>query len=319
MVYVIAEIGFNHGGDADLAVAMVKAAAKAGANAVKFQSFCASDLYFPGAGPAYDIFKAGELSRLGHEIVRAEASRAGVEFLSTPFSVDWVKCLEQLTPAAYKIASMDINNPVLLRAVGATGRRVYLSTGGANLDEIRAAIKSLRDAGSGEVVVFHCVSNYPTQPREAMLWMIPKLKNELGVRIGFSDHTLGIEVPVKAAALGAEVIEKHFTTDKTLPGPDHAIAADPAELRALVEALRGVVPGSFPAPPEEALPMRPDAAKKPVMRRGVYAARDIKKGEPVTLDMLALVRPEVTPLEKLPEIVGKPAAADFPERAPVTP
>ncbi|MBI4829355.1 MAG: N-acetylneuraminate synthase family protein [Nitrospinae bacterium] len=167
--------------------------------------------------------------------------------------------------------------------------------------------------------MFHCVSNYPTQPQEAMLWMIPKLKNELGVRIGFSDHTLGIEVPVKAAALGAEVIEKHFTTDKTLPGPDHAIAADPAELRALVEALRGVVPGSLPAPPEEAIAARPDAAKKPVMRRGVYAARDIKMGETVTLDMLALVRPEVTPLEKLPKIVGKPASRDFTARDAVTP
>ena len=319
MAYVIAEIGFNHGGDVDLAVAMIKAAARAGANAVKFQSFYASDLYFPGSDPAFDIFKAGELTRRAHEIVRAHAAREGVDFLSTPFSAEWVEFLERRNPAGYKIASMDVNNIALLRAVGATGRRVYLSTGGADIDEVRAAIKTLRAAGSGEVVVFHCVSNYPTLPEEAMLWMIPKLKRELGVRIGFSDHTLGIAVPVKAAGIGAEVIEKHFTTDKSLPGPDHAIAADPAELRALVEALRGVAPGSLPAPPEEPMPARPDAAKKPVMRRGVYAARDIRKGETVTMDMLALVRPEVTPLEKLPEILGKPAAADFPPRAAVTP
>ncbi|MBI4829354.1 MAG: N-acetylneuraminate synthase family protein [Nitrospinae bacterium] len=155
MVYLIAEIGFNHGGDVDMAVAMVKAAAKAGANAVKFQSFYAADLYFPGGDPAHDIFKAGELSRLGHEIVRAEASRAGVDFLSTPFSVDWVTSLERLNPAGFKIASMDINNPVLLRAVGATGRRVYLSTGGADMDEIRAAIKTLRET---------CSTASPTTP-----------------------------------------------------------------------------------------------------------------------------------------------------------
>lgn len=305
MAYIIAEIGFGHGGDVHLAVKMIEAAAKAGVNAVKFQSFHADDLYMPGEG-AYDIFKHGELSEFDHTVLRNAAGEARVDFMSTPFSLHWVKVLEKLKPAGYKVASMDINNLALLEAVARPGRKVYLSTGGACLEEIRVAVKTLWDCGAEEVIVMHCVSNYPTKPEDAALYMIPTLKAEMGTRVGFSDHTLGTALTVAAVAIGAVVIEKHFTLDKTLPGPDHAISADPEEMRSLVNAVHEV---------EKALvdvgQPRADFAKRPVMRRGIYAVRDIAEGETVTPDMLRFVRPEVTPLSRLGDYLNKPAGRGY--------
>ena len=309
MTYVIAEIGFNHGGSVDLACDMIHSAVESGADAVKFQSFYASDLYFPDH-EHYKIFEAGELSEADHVKLRDTARSAGIDFLSTPFSTRWVNFLETLNPAGFKIASMDLNNPVLQKAIARTSRKVYLSTGASEMKEIKLAVKRLQDNGAGEVIVFHCISNYPTALDEAGLWMIPKLKEELGVRVGFSDHTLGATAAVEAVALGAEVVEKHFTTDKNLPGPDHAISSDPAELKELVEAVRNVETVAVAKEPDN-VKLRPDSDKKPAMRRGVYAGVNIAKGEMITLDKLALVRPEITPLENLDQITGQPASHDY--------
>lgn len=307
MAYVIAEIGFSHNGDMNLAARMIEKAAGCGVDAVKFQSFFADDLYFPN-NEVHAIFKAGETSAENHAQLKKVADANGVGFLSTPFSPYWVDVLESLNPAGFKIASMDVNNPVLLKAVAQNGRRVYLSTGSAELGEIKSAVKLLWDNGATDVVVFHCVSNYPTKPQDAALSMIPALRDELGTPIGFSDHTLGIAVPIAAVALGAVVVEKHFTIDKNLPGPDHKISADPAEMKALVAALKEVEAAMTLAPFGKT---RADAEKKKVMRRGVYAGVNIRKGEVVTLESLRLVRPEITPLEKLGKLLGKPARRDY--------
>jgi len=303
MVYVIAEIGLNHGGDVKLAKEMIESAVESGVDAVKFQSFYASDLYFPDH-QLYPLFESMELSVKDHKRLRQTAERAGIDFLSTPFSVHWVETLDAMNPAGFKIASMDINNPVLQKAVAQTGRPVYLSTGASEFAEIKTAVNRLNQNGSGDLCVFHCVANYPTKPDDAMLWMIPKMIEELDCKIGFSDHTLGPETPLKAAALGAQVIEKHFTIDKSLPGPDNALSADPAEFKALVEGLKDVQPATIPVPQSDC--ERPDMKSK-TSRRGIYAGQDIAEGEVITLDMLKLLRPPATPLEKLDIILEEPA------------
>jgi len=239
MVYVIAEIGLNHGGYVKLAEEMIEAAGQLGADAVKFQSFYASDLYFPDH-QLYPLFESLELSVSDHKALRKTAERAGVDFISTPFSVHWVETLDAMNPVGFKIASMDINNQVLQKAVAQTGRPVYLSTGASEFHEIKKAVDTLKRNGAEDICVFHCVSNYPTKPDDAMLWMIPKMIEEFDCKIGFSDHTLGSETPLKAAALGAQVIEKHFTTDKSLPGPDNALSADPTEFKEMLEGLKDV-------------------------------------------------------------------------------
>ncbi|MBI4665552.1 MAG: N-acetylneuraminate synthase family protein [Nitrospinae bacterium] len=314
MAYLIAEIGFSHSGDLDLALRMIESAARSGADAVKFQSFFADDLYFPNH-ELYPIFKAGEISPDAHRMLKNAADSNGVDFLSTPFSVYWVDELSKLNPAGYKIASMDLNNPVLLAAVARKGGKVYLSTGGGELEEARQAVALLRKNGAAEICVFHCVSNYPTMPEEAMLGMIPELKKEMGVRVGFSDHTLGTAVATAAVALGAEVIEKHFTIDKNLPGPDHKISANPEELSMLKKSIKEAE-NAIKAPLPGAQ-NRPDSNKVHLMRRGIYAACAINKGDVVTLEKLKLVRPEVTPLNMLDSIVGKPARKDFKEMEPL--
>ena len=258
MAYVIAEIGFSHNGDMDLATRMIEKAAECGVDAVKFQSFFADDLYFPN-NEIHSIFKAGETSAENHARLKKSADANKIGFMSTPFSPYWVNVLESLDPAGFKIASMDVNNPVLLKAVAQKGRRVYLSTGAATIGEIKSAVRILWENGAKDVVVFHCVSNYPTRPQDAALSMIPALRDELGVPIGFSDHTLGIAIPIAAVALGAVAIEKHFTIDKNLPGPDHKISADPAEMSALVTALKDVEVALTVAPSAKT---RADADKK---------------------------------------------------------
>jgi sialic acid synthase SpsE len=316
MPYLIAEIGFNHGGDVDLAARMIEAAADAGADAVKFQSFTADDLYFPGH-EAYAIFAAGELGEEDHHRLKRVADRRGIDFLSTPLGVRWVDFLDRLGVPGFKIASMDVANPVLLDAVGRCGKRVYLSTGGATVDEIRTGVDRLAAAGASSVCVLHCVSNYPTRPDEAALATIPLLRSLFGDDVGFSDHTLGVAVPTGAVALGARVIEKHFTIDNALPGPDNATAADPVAFAALVAAAREVEAATA-ATASLAAADRPDGAKRSIMRRSAYAAAPIAAGEIITLDRLRLVRPEGAPLgETLALRLGKPATKKYDFGEPV--
>lgn len=314
-VYLVAEIGFNHGGDLALAKKMISAAADAGASAVKFQSFLASDICLEES-PHFKLIQSGELSREDHAELKKCADSCCVDFISTPFDPQWAAFLDSLGVPAFKVASMDLNWKPLLEAVAATGKPVFLSTGMAELPEIREAVRFLEEKGSGQVTVLHCVSKYPTAPEEAQLWRIPALARDIGRPVGFSDHTLGVWAPIAAAALGARVIEKHFTMDKDMVGPDHKISADPSELRFLAEALACVSKAvAAQATPEG----RPDSEMRAPVRRGVFAGRDIQAGQEISAADLRFVRPATVPLEELPRILGRKARGKIAAATPLRP
>jgi N,N'-diacetyllegionaminate synthase len=249
--YLIAEIGSNHNGDLDLCKRMVDTAKACGADAVKFQSFSNRSLISSAEyerntrysdkkrhfGTLREMVDAYQFTPAMHHEVARHCRAAGIDFLSTPFSDEEVALLESVGVPAYKVASMDVNNPLLLRAIGATGKPVLLSTGMATLGEIEAALGVLAEAGAGPVVLLHCVSIYPPDPDDIHLRNIPMLRQSFGAPVGFSDHTLGTAVPLAAVALGACLVEKHFTLDTGMPGWDHAISADPAQLETLAHDL----------------------------------------------------------------------------------
>jgi N-acetylneuraminate synthase/N,N'-diacetyllegionaminate synthase len=250
---LIAEAGVNHDGDPQRALALLDAAADAGADFVKFQTFTAERLTARDAPKApYQVETTGadesqqemlrrlELPPEAYPALLARCEERGVGFVSAPFDELSVQLLVELGVPALKIPSGEITNPFLLEAAGATGKPVILSTGMADLTEVERAVATLRGAGTRELVVLHCVSAYPAEARFANLRAMASLEEALGVPVGFSDHTLGLAVPIAAAALGAGVIEKHLTLDRTLPGPDHRASLEPREFAELVRLVREV-------------------------------------------------------------------------------
>jgi len=284
---VIAEAGFNHEGSIETALALIDAAAAAGADAIKFQSFRPNDLVLP-ASPLQPIFAAATLTEEEHARLAERARARRIHFCSTPFSPHWVEVLDRLGVPFFKVASMDLTNPELLDAIGRTGKPVFLSTGMATLEECRAGLARLRATGSREVVLLHCVSLYPTPPDQANLRAIRTLQETLAVPVGFSDHTLGHEVTVAAVCAGACAIEKHFTLDCTQPGPDHKLSADPDGFRRMVAAIRAVeaMLGSGEKAPAEG-----EKAIIAPTRRGIALSRDLAAGHVLTAQDLVLVRP----------------------------
>jgi N,N'-diacetyllegionaminate synthase len=235
---VIAEIGENHGGDWDLARRMVKEAARAGADIVKFQSYSGSDV--APDDPEKEWFSRVELPDALHFELRALAEQHGTRFLTSAFSVSRARfLLEELGAREVKIASSEMLNVPLLEYVNGRASAVFLSTGMATLDEVAAAVRRLREVPT--IHVLQCTTQYPCPPEEANLSVIPELRRTFPqVRVGFSDHTIGTLAAVAAVALGAEVVEKHFTLDKSLPGTDHILSATPDELREMIRQIRAV-------------------------------------------------------------------------------
>jgi N,N'-diacetyllegionaminate synthase len=300
--FVIAEAGVNHNGRMDLALQLVDAAADAGADAVKFQTFVTEKLISPGARKAayqavntndategqFEMVKRLELPFSAFREIADHAAKRGITFMSTPFDADSLAFLVSLGMPLVKVPSGEIDNPLLLRKVGATRLPVILSTGMATLADIDEALRTLRAAGSREIIVLQCTSNYPAAPEDANLRTIPALHAALGVPVGYSDHTLGVETALAAVALGACVIEKHFTLDRSLPGPDHPASMTTQELAALVRGVREV---------ESALG---DGAKRPraseedtraVARRSLFLAKDVAAGTVIDTDALNAMRP----------------------------
>lgn len=236
--FVIAELGINHGGDVGVAREMISAATSAGADAIKLQTYRTEERVAPDS-PIYDILKKCELGRAQHEELRRAARGAGAAFMSTPFDEWAVELLAELDVEAYKIASFDIVNLELLRKVASRDRPVFVSTGMATTDEIDKALEVI-EPSDNQIALLHCVSAYPLQASDANLRVIDSLRDRYGKVTGYSDHTLGIDVAVHAVARGATVIEKHFTLDRTAEGPDHALSADPSQMRELVEKIRAV-------------------------------------------------------------------------------
>ena len=307
--YVIAEIGFNHEGDMDVAQRMILAAAEAGADAVKFQTFCAADLALPSA-PHYERIKPAEMDLDGMRRLKAWADEAGVDFLSTPFSVQALEWLMEVGAPAVKVASMDCVNTYLLEAVAATGRPIFLSTGMAGLDEIGRTLAFLEAKGSGEVVLLHCVSNYPAQAGELNLAAIPFLRRTFGRAVGYSDHHHDPKACLLAAILGAQVIETHFTIQPERQDGDHGHSLGPEALRRLIADMgeAAIMLGA-----ETALCDRPDKENAPLFRRGLYAARDLRKGERIDAGCFLFCRPvsEFSPAD-VPRLQGRVLRRDVP-------
>lgn len=316
--YVIAEAGVNHNGDPQLALRLIEAAAAAGADAVKFQTFRAELLVTPAAPKAeyqtratgagetqLEMLKRLELPQDAYPALQAHCLSHGVTLLSTPFDPDSADMLEALAVPAFKIASGEITNLPLLRHVAAKGRPLLVSTGMATLGDVEAALQAIRSGGNPPVALLHCVSCYPAAPAEVNLRAMETLSRAFSLPVGFSDHTVGTEVALAAVALGACLVEKHLTLDKGLPGPDHQASADPAEFAFLVRGIRNV---------EQALghgrkePSPREAATAAVARRSLTAARDIEAGELLQAEMIAIRRPGTGLAPALfPVLVGRAA------------
>jgi len=316
--YIIAEAGVNHNGDLRLAKKLVKAAAKAGADAVKFQTFLADSIATKTAEKAayqkrtsdaaetqYDMLKRLELSRDSFIILSDYAKKCGIEFLSSPFDLASAELLESIGVRAYKIPSGELTNIPLLEQTGRYGKPVILSTGMADMDEIREGIETLRRGGTKKIILLHCITSYPAPLESANLLMIPTLEKEFDLPVGFSDHTEGILASMLARALGACVIEKHFTLDRNLPGPDHKASLEPAELAELVRQVRLA---------ESALGDgrkhigKTEAAIRKIARKSLVAATAIPKGTRITRDMVDMKRPGTgIETKHLKQVVGKRA------------
>ena len=306
---VMLEAGMNHNGDLVLAREMVAAAAALGADAIKFQSFQTHRLVQPGDA-SWEFRKSVELSPAAHEALYAECESRGVLFVSTPCDEDGVDLLARLGAPAIKIGSFDLTHHPLLAHTARAGVPILLSTGVATLAEIDEAVSVIRAHGDPPLVLLHCVSRYPTPPDAVHLAAMETLRRAFRVPVGYSDHTEGLGAAAAAAALGAAVIEKHFTLDKTLPGPDQAMSADPDEVRRLVHAVREAeaalgCPEIAPCPEELELGA--------VARRGLVTTRAVAKGEPFTRGNVDVLRPPAGLAPKyLDTVLQRKAAADLP-------
>jgi N,N'-diacetyllegionaminate synthase len=301
-VFVIAEAGVNHDGDLAAALALCDAARAAGADAVKFQTFRAEDLVVPGAPTAeyqkrqtgqqdqFQMLRKLELSREQHERIRDHCARIGIEFFSTPFSEAAVDMLVQLGVKRIKMPSGELTHRRLVEHACAARLPVLLSTGMATLDEVRQTLEWARGVrGSLEgLSVLHCTSAYPASDSALNLRAIATMRDALQVPVGYSDHSLGIEASLAAVALGATIIEKHLTLDRTLPGPDHAASLEPGEFGDMVRGIRRIsaMRGDGVKAPR---PEEQDAAR--VARRSIVAAVDIPAGASLQEGMLACRRP----------------------------
>jgi N-acetylneuraminate synthase len=301
-LWVVAEIGANHNGDVELCRRIVDAAKDSGADAVKFQSWSKDSLvsraeyarntrYAKSDPSALTLEQAVERYQFTpeqHREIAAHCRQRGITFFSSCFSAREVELLEELQVPAYKVASMDINHLPLLDVVASTGKPVLLSTGMATLGEIETALARLRRGGAGPVALLHCVSLYPCPPAEVNLRNIPMLERAFRVPIGFSDHTLGVGVPLAAVALGACILEKHFTIDRAIEGWDHAISADPTELAAIVREGRSVQEALGHS---ERIVGAAELEKRKAFRRRAVARRDLPKGSRMRAEDLEFKRP----------------------------
>jgi N,N'-diacetyllegionaminate synthase len=328
-VFIIAEAGVNHNGDADLALQLVDTAAACGADAVKFQTFSADKLVRPGAekaeyqkretgaGDQHSMLKALEMSEELHRRIVARCLEKGIEFMSTPFDEEAADFLVSLGMQRIKVPSGEITNEPFLRFLAAKGVSMIVSTGMADMQEIRRAVEVIaqtRDQhGFTEpladvLTILHCTSNYPAACSDVNLRAMSSIAAETGVPVGYSDHTLGISVSTAAVALGATVIEKHFTLDRNMPGPDHKASLSPEELTQLIGQIRDVEQ-SLGSPLK-----RPTASELPVrelVRRSVTLVAPLRAGATIRREDIALLRPGtgIAP-RHIDEVIGKAILKD---------
>jgi len=314
-VFVIAEVGINHGGDPKLAARLIDEAAQAGASAVKLQTYRA-EAFLARSSAYFDVLEAAELPEESIRELMARAAARGILLFSSVFDESSVEMMAGLGAPAFKIASGDLTHTPLIKRVASFGRPLILSTGGATIAEIDAAVDAVRSCGaSTPFALLHCVSNYPTTPEQVNLSCIAGMRARYGVPVGFSDHTLGTAVAVAAVALGASIIEKHFTYDNAAPGPDHALSADSEAMRRMVEGVdqaRRAVGRSEKAPIE-------DPVSIVAIRRSLFAASPIPAGTKIRSDQIAFKRPGTgLPPSALQKVVGRIALRDIPADTALT-
>ncbi len=325
---IIAEAGVNHNGSVEMAKQLIDVAASAGADYVKFQTFKADKLVGKNVEKAayqkanladednsqYSMLKKLELSESIHHELILYCKKAGIKFLSTAFDLESIDFLDQLNIDLFKIPSGEITNKPYLQRIAKKGKTVILSTGMANLKEVNEAMDVLTSGGlrKEQVSVLHCSTEYPAAFKDVNLKAMLTLQKELGVQVGYSDHTPGIEVAVAAVALGAQIIEKHFTINKNLPGPDHKASLEPDELKNMVNAIRNVelaVSGSGKKEPSET-----ELRNMEVVRKSIVAACKIEKNEMFSIENITVKRPGtgISPMH-WDEVIGQKAKRSFNE------
>jgi N,N'-diacetyllegionaminate synthase len=323
-VFIIAEAGVNHNGSIELAKKLIDVAVEAGVDAVKFQTFKADKLVSKHAQKAdyqkqttlvdetqYEMLKKLELDENAHRVLISYCKDKEIMFLSTPFDHDSIDLLNSFEMPIFKIPSGEITNLPYLRHIGGLGKEVILSTGMANLDEVQDALEVLSKAGTlkEKITVLHATTEYPCPIAEVNLRAMQTMHDAFGLEVGYSDHTQGIEIPIAAVAMGAKVIEKHFTLDRNLPGPDHQASLEPSELIAMVAAIRNI---------EVALGdgikcLTPSEAKNKISaRKSLVASKDIAVGEEFTVDNITAKRPGsgISPM-RFDDVIGNVAKRNF--------
>ena len=323
-VFIIAEAGVNHNGKIENAIEMISVAKESGADAIKFQTAVPELVMTVNAEKAdyqidltektesqLEMVKKIHLPLKDYKILKAECELTNIEFMSTPFDHESIKLLADLGLERFKVPSGEITNLPYLRHVGRLGKSVIMSSGMSDLKEIETALGVLEKAGTlrRQITVLHCNTEYPTPMEDVNLNAMLTMRDGLGVQVGYSDHTLGIEISIAAVALGATVIEKHFTLDRTLTGPDHRASLEPYELKAMIQAIRNI---------EKSLgdgikqPSLSEQKNIPIVRRSIVAARDIQKEEVFTEENLAVKRPGtgISPM-LWDEVIGKVANRRF--------
>lgn len=343
--YLIAEAGVNHNGDVAIAERMIDAAKAVGADAIKFQSFQAAEMcdmeltetkdvegVTGGTKSSYDMYKSLELSPDAHARLFAKAREAGITLFTSVFDLNMVDVLVELGAPAFKISSGDVTHLPLIRKAASTGLPVIISTGLSTLDEVGEAVACCRDAGNDHVVLLQCTSAYPPPDDEVNLNVMATLRDAFDVPAGFSDHTLGIDIPLAAVAMGACLVEKHFTLDPQMPGPDQKLSLDPGGLAQLAANVRRLESGGSldalvndPARVEAAkgsAQKAPTATERTCLtdsRRSLYAAREIAPGETITPDMIRILKPlkGIEP-KRYGDVVGRAAARVIGRMAPIS-
>ncbi|NLI92235.1 MAG: N-acetylneuraminate synthase [Peptococcaceae bacterium] len=320
--YVIAEAGVNHNGNIDNAKRLIEVAKAAGANAVKFQTFIPKNLVTKQAIKAdyqlkntnndesqFYMLQKLTLSFEEFRELKYYSDHTGIEFLSSPFDFETIDFLDSIGMKRFKIPSGEITNLPYLIKIAKKGKPVILSTGMSSIEETEFAVQVLEKNGAPDITILHCNTQYPTPYTDANILAITTLKNALHCKVGYSDHTLGIEVPIAAVALGAEVIEKHFTLDKSLNGPDHLASLEPNELKAMIDSIRNVEKALGSGVKEPSL-SEFDNIK--IVRKSIVAKKHIKKGELFTEENLAVKRPGngMSPLKWF-DVIGNKAKKDY--------
>jgi len=317
--FIIAEIGVNHNGSVDLAKTMIKSASMCGVDAVKFQTFVSEDLVTENTKTAeyqenntnensqLEMLKKLELSFDDFHELKRYAEDCGVIFLSSPFDFKSVDLLEKLNVSLYKLGSGELTNFELIDYVSNTNKPIILSTGMATLEEIKETYNHIKNKDN--LVILHCITGYPTSFEEANLNFIKTLQNELDVPIGFSDHSPGIELPIAAVALGVCVVEKHFTLDKTLEGPDHKASLNPDEFKAMVSAIRNVEVAMGDGVRRFS---KNEKEIKQVARKSIILNENVQKGTVLKREMLSIKRPGTGISPKyIDDVIGKTVIADL--------